>query len=74
MKPLLQKDARKPFEEGVDASNDGGSERSLIFAARAGSSDVAVSARDLPRVKSILRSSLAQTAIPKDVEFLFSTR
>ena len=61
------------FEEGVDASDDGGSERSLIsLLAPLANGDVAVSARDLPRVKSILRSSLAQTAIPKDVEFLFS--
>ena len=63
------------FEEGVDASDDGGSERSLIsLLAPLANGDVAVSARDLPRVKSILRSSLAQTAIPKDVEFLFSSK
>ena len=63
------------FEEGIDESEDDAGERSLIsLLAPLANGDVAVSTRDLPRVKSILRSSTAQTVIPRDVEFLFSSK
>jgi SecD/SecF fusion protein len=63
------------FEEGGETPEAASGERSLIsLLVPLANGDIAVGSRDLPRVKDILNASAARAAIPKDVEFVFSSK
>ncbi len=63
------------FEESDAQPEADGGERSLVsLLVPLATGDIAVSARDLPRVKGILNSPTARGAMPKDVEFVFSSK
>ncbi len=63
------------FEESDAPPEADSGERSLVsLLVPLATGDIAVSARDLPRVKGILNSPAARGAIPNDVEFVFSSK